>query len=138
MRRGPSSGVFSIAAVTTKSPDQSSSKSRLIAVGGDYRQTTLASEQIAISEDGGKSWRLPRGDRPHGFRSAVATTMYDSRSVAVAIGPSGCDVSLDQGERWTEFTREGFHAAEFSPSGAVLWASGAEGRIGFWHTKAMP
>lgn len=138
MQRGPSSGVFSISAVTARPRAQLPASTRLIAVGGDYRQTTLASEQIAISDDGGKSWRLPRRDRPHGFRSVVATTNYDSRVVAVAVGPSGCDLSRDQGEQWTEFTNEGFHAAAFSPSGAVLWASGAEGRIGHWQTKDLP
>ncbi len=138
MQRGTSSGVFSIAAVATTPRDQLPASTRLIAVGGDYRQTSLASEQVAISDDGGKSWRLPQGARPHGFRSVVTTTMHDSRIVAVAIGPSGCDVSLDQGEHWIEFSDEGFHAAAFSPSGTVLWASGAEGRIGSWSTKDLP
>src|ERR1017187_11022682 len=42
-----------------------------IAVGGDYSKPTEETGNIAVTSDGGKTWNVPSGTPPRGFRSAV-------------------------------------------------------------------
>jgi photosystem II stability/assembly factor-like uncharacterized protein len=119
--RSETSGIFAINAFNPR---------RLIAVGGDYRDEQKAIHHCAISVDGGLTWIDPTGDGPGGFRSAVACTSHDGQLIAVAVGPSGADLSVDGGQNWSPISSEGFHAAAFANDGQTLWASGAGGRIG--------
>ena len=117
-----SSGVFSLCEVGTSS-------NRIVAVGGDYQRLDHSDSNIAISEDGGKLWRVPTGRRPSGFRSIVVhvPTIKHPRQLITA-GPSGADRSIDGGESWTRLSDDGFHTMSLAPDGS-LWASGANGRI---------
>jgi hypothetical protein len=127
LRRGESSGIFSVAVVG----------SRWVAVGGDYRREGDAQDNCAVSADGGNRWLVPAGNLPSGFRSAVTATGTDDNALLVALGPNGGDVSWDLGERWQRFSRDGFHAAQFSPSGRFLWACGSQGRVGRLSTAEL-
>lgn len=120
LRRSESSGIFSVVPVG----------SRWVAVGGDYRREADAQENCALGVDGGNRWLVPAGNLPSGFRSAVTATGSAENALLVALGPNGGDVSWDLGERWQRFTGDGFHAAQFSPSGMYLWACGSQGRVG--------
>ena len=109
-----SSGIFSIAFAD---PRQS------ITVGGDYSKPTEASEALAISNDGGKSWATASG--LSGFRSAVIYSK--KRKLWIATGTSGTDVSSDGGKSWKN-VGAGFNAISFSADGAG-WGVGAKGSI---------
>jgi photosystem II stability/assembly factor-like uncharacterized protein len=117
----PSTGIFSIAF-------DGSGKSG-IAVGGDYKMEAEGKDNGMLSDDGGKSWRLLKrddGSAPFPFRSCVG--FVDERTL-IAVGPSGGDVSHDAGKTWRSLTGEvGFHT--FSIAGKVVWAAGADGRVG--------
>lgn len=118
-----SSGIFSIC-------DANSTGDRIIAVGGDYTQLDKSDSNIAISADGGKTWRVPSGNRPSGFRSVVVRiSLGQEPDRLITVGPSGTDQSLDCGDSWTRISSEGFHAMSPTSDG-TLWASGANGRIG--------
>jgi hypothetical protein len=119
MQRNASSGVFSLA---NRGPDV------LVAVGGDYLKPERAKDHVAISSDGGRSWRIPTGTLPQGFRSSVAYAEMDGRPFWVTVGPTGSEWSHD-GEEWTPISEAPFHALTVSPTGRI-WAIGNTGQIG--------
>ncbi len=126
IRTGQSAGVFSIAAISPASQ-------RLILVGGDYQKPNDATDNVAISDDAGRSWRLPRSSRPKGFRSAVISVTDGANTLLLATGPSGTDQSHDCGDSWSHVSSVGFHTMSFvSPT--VGWAAGSTGRIARWRT----
>jgi photosystem II stability/assembly factor-like uncharacterized protein len=97
-----------------------------VAVGGDYSKPGEESRNVAVTTDGGATWRAVRGTPPKGYRSAVAYA--PARKVWIAVGTTGSSISRDGGESWTEFDSGGYNAVSVAPDGAV-WAVGAEGRV---------
>jgi photosystem II stability/assembly factor-like uncharacterized protein len=115
---GATAGVFSLAFREARHG---------VAVGGDYAKPSDPAHNIAITSDGGRSWREPAGSHPGGYRSAVA---YVGRLWAwIAVGPSGSDISYDDGASWKNFDTGAYNAISFAPSGAG-WAVGPNGRLG--------
>jgi photosystem II stability/assembly factor-like uncharacterized protein len=114
----PSRGAFSLAV----------HGARAIAVGGDYRAPAVAFANIAVSDDGGRSWGKPAGTPPRGYRSAVAFVPGTRGRVVVAAGETGVDVSHDGGDNWQALSDNGYHALSFAPDGTG-YAVGADGRI---------
>ena len=115
---GPSAGIFSIAF---------SDPRHGIVVGGDYKAETAATDNAAVTADGGATWAPIKG--LSGFRSVVAF-VPGSRSSILAVGPSGTDASLDGGKTWTPITGPGFHAFSFAPRGTVGFGVGEKGTAG--------
>jgi photosystem II stability/assembly factor-like uncharacterized protein len=101
---------------------------RGIAVGGDYKEPGRAGKVCAITSDGGSTWRLPRGQEPGGYRSAVFHVPGSRGPTVFAVGPMGSDRSDDGGESWAKLSGEGFHSAAMQSPGAG-WAVGENGRI---------
>ncbi|MCA9196119.1 MAG: hypothetical protein KDA87_01225 [Planctomycetales bacterium] len=125
LARNASSGIFSLAIRNTGTG---------AAVGGNYQAPESGRNNIAITKDFGQTWQIPSGTRPTGFRSCVAYQERGHHEAAlwVAVGPSGTDVSTDNGQNWRAVSREGFHAVAFSGNGKLGVATGTEGRIGIW------
>jgi len=117
LKSGSSSGIFSIA---FRDPKHG------VIVGGDYQKEKEATENLAITSDGGVTWTLTPG--LSGFRSAVA--YVPGGSMLVALGPAGGDYSTDDGHTWTPLTGPGFDTLSFAPHQKFGWASGARGAIG--------
>jgi photosystem II stability/assembly factor-like uncharacterized protein len=115
LRSGPSSGIFSIAFRDAKHG---------VIVGGDYTKEKEAIENVAVTSDGGATWTLSSG--LSGFRSVVA---YSEGSV-IAIGPSGTDISHDDGKTWSQIPGPGFDTFSFVKGSNLGWGSGAQGNIG--------
>jgi len=95
---------------------------RAVAVGGDYAKPELREATVAVSEDGGLTWRA--GDAL-GFRSAVV--WLDDESL-LAVGSHGASYSHDAGRTWQAFGDTGFHCLSVGRDGSV-WASGSDGRV---------
>ena len=85
----PSAGIFSLAI---------SSGGAGVAVGGDYASDKEDGRNIAITNDGGRTWTEPPS-RPSGFRSAAAFTPAG----LIVTGTSGSDLSTDGGKSWKRF-----------------------------------
>jgi photosystem II stability/assembly factor-like uncharacterized protein len=116
-----SAGIFSIAF-----------RDRLngIIVGGDYKQESQARDNVATTDDVGRTWKLAKGSPPGGFRSAVAYTQ--GGSMIITVGPSGSDYSMNGGASWKPISGQGYHALSFARSGArsgAGWAVGEGDRI---------
>ncbi len=122
VRSAPASGIFSIVFVD----DQHG-----VAVGGTYDQPQDGSANACISDDGGKSWRMPN-TAPRGYRSCVAVRQSDSGPQLIAVSRAGSDISRDFGNTWQALDDEVFYAVDFSPDGKLGIAVGPDGRIGVW------
>ena len=114
---GPSAGVFSV---------RFRDRHNGIAVGGDFANPTSALGNAAWSSDGGITWR-PASVLPAGYRSGSAW-LPQERDVALAVGPSGSDVTTDAGRTWSPFDSGSFDSVDCSSDGAC-WASGEQGRV---------
>jgi photosystem II stability/assembly factor-like uncharacterized protein len=115
---GPSAGIFSIAFRDARHG---------VVVGGDYKKEGEAVDNAAFSEDGGVSWKSAVGLT--GFRSVVAHRPGRDDPFWIALGPSGADVSSDDGRTWTKLDAPGCHAFGFSRDGAAGFCVGEDGRI---------
>ena len=120
---GPSAGIFSVAFRDGL---------RGIIVGGDYKLESAASDNAAVTTDGGRTWTLVRG--LGGFRSAVAY-VPGTKDVVVAVGPSGADLSTDGGRTWSAISGPGFHAISFAPGSPIAWAVGEKGTVARLHLQ---
>ena len=115
---GPSAGIFSIAVRDSLHG---------IVVGGDFKKESEAINNAAITDSGGRRWVAVGG--LSGYRSAVAHVPGLDRTF-IAVGPSGTDVSSDDGRTWTAVPGPGFHAVSFSPKSRIAWAVGEKGAVG--------
>ncbi|WP_069169805.1 WD40/YVTN/BNR-like repeat-containing protein [Streptomyces griseus] len=97
-----------------------------IAVGGDYRADQASPEAAAVTGDAGRSWRRASAPPP-AYRSGVAWLPH-SRSSAVAVGPSGTDLTRDGGRTWSTVDTGSYDTADCAPGGGC-WASGEKGRV---------
>ncbi|MFI0982215.1 WD40/YVTN/BNR-like repeat-containing protein [Streptomyces sp. NPDC021093] len=97
-----------------------------IAVGGDYRAGQASPDAAAITADGGRTWQRSTTP-PTEYRSGVAWLPH-SRSVALSVGPTGTDVTLNAGRSWRKIDAGSYDtvncAADFG-----CWASGEKGRV---------
>lgn len=114
---GKAAGVFSLTFRDSKHG---------IAIGGDYTKPKEAAGNIALTDDGGRTWHEPQS-RPAGYRSAV---QFHLKGEAIATGTSGSDVSKDGGKTWQALDATGYNAVSFH--GKNGWAVGPEGRIARW------
>ena len=115
---GPSSGIFSIAFRDAKHG---------VIVGGDYRKELEAVDNLALTNDGGVTWKLVKGLT--GFRSVVAYVPSKQKTI-LALGPSGGDVSYDDGLTWKPMEVKGFDTFSFVPGSWRGWGAGANGFVG--------
>jgi photosystem II stability/assembly factor-like uncharacterized protein len=109
----PSSGIFSIVATPWA----------VIAVGGDYKDSSRPYRVAAYSTDHGKTWSLAT-QQPGGYRSAVVA-LYGAM---LAVGPTGEDISDDFGAHWKHTDSLDLNAA-FVLDIYNGWAVGAKGTI---------
>jgi len=117
IKSGPSSGIFSIAFGDVKHG---------VIVGGDYQKEKEATDNLALTQDGGATWTLVQG--LSGFRSVVA--FVPGTNSVIAIGPAGGDYSKDGGKTWSSLTGPGFDTFSFARGQKFGWGAGARGTVG--------
>lgn len=112
----PSTGIFSL---EFRSPEYG------VAVGGDYTKEEEGENNVMITEDGGKTWKLSTVSQVD-YRSCVRFV----EDLVIATGPSGSDYSLDGGNTWKGFGDQGFHTMSVGKDGLnSVWAAGSGGRV---------
>ncbi len=117
IRSTPSGGIFALAF---------RSQQHGLAVGGDFLTPTASPDNFAFTRDGGRSWQLISG-APAEYRSGA--TWVDGHT-AIAVGPSGSDVSSDHGRTWRRFDDGSFDTTDCASPNAC-WASGEQGRVAY-------
>lgn len=114
IRSAAGSGIFSIDMFTAKTG---------VIVGGDYEKPNEINNNLALTNDGGKTWNLIKGLT--GYRSGV--TFVDQKNL-IAVGSSGSDLSSDGGKTWKNLDRDNYNAAASRGKNAI-WAVGANGLV---------
>lgn len=123
---GASAGIYSIAFRDAQHG---------IVVGGDYAKEDAAVDNVAVTRDGGQTWTLAPG--VGGFRSVVTYLSAASGPTLLALGPSGADVSTDDGRTWiaSPTPARGLHAYSHARGTSVGWAAGGRGQIAKFVTR---
>jgi photosystem II stability/assembly factor-like uncharacterized protein len=114
---GPTAGIFALAF---------RGQQHGLAVGGDFLAETASPDNFARTNDGGASWNLLPAAPPE-YRSGA--TWVDGHT-AIAVGPSGSDVSTDAGTTWQRFDDGSLDTVDCARPTAC-WASGANGRVAY-------
>lgn len=97
-----------------------------LAVGGDYRADQTSPRAAAVSGDGGRAW-TPAGRPPSAYRSGVAWLPH-SRTFALAVGPTGTDLTTDGGRTWRTLDTGSYDTVDCTPD-LGCWAAGEKGRV---------
>ncbi|TKT05287.1 WD40/YVTN/BNR-like repeat-containing protein [Streptomyces lasalocidi] len=97
-----------------------------LAVGGDYRADQPSPRAAAPTADGGRPWR-PAATPPPAYRSGVAWLPH-SRVAALAVGPTGTDLTTDGGRTWRALDTGSYDTVDCAPD-PVCWAAGEHGRV---------
>jgi photosystem II stability/assembly factor-like uncharacterized protein len=117
-RGSPASGVMTLAFRDT-----------LIgaALGGDLSAADIFRDNVARTEDGGRTWTV--GGRPP-FAGAVYGSAYvgGAPPALVAVGPKGAGLSRDDGLTWIALSSHPYWAVGFG-SASRGWMVGSTGRI---------
>jgi photosystem II stability/assembly factor-like uncharacterized protein len=108
------SGIFSIAMFDDKNG---------VIVGGNYEKPDEATDDLAFTYDGGKTWTLRQGLT--GYRSGVT---YVDKKTIIAVGTNGTDISRDGGKTWEKIGDENLNAVAAKGKRAV-WAVGPKGLV---------
>jgi photosystem II stability/assembly factor-like uncharacterized protein len=111
---GPAAGIFALAFLDGR---------RGIAVGGDYTKPRLESSSVALTSDGGRTWRAAAAPPPAYLSSVAFVTPTD----VVAVGLAGTFVSRDGGQRWSRTDTVPLNAVRFRNGRGV--AVGPRGRV---------
>lgn len=108
-----------------------------IVVGGEYTKPRTSTDNVALTDDGGRTWRLARGPLPVAYLSAVAYVPGSSGRIVVAVGLAGTAISRNAGESWMITDTTAYNSVVFA-SPTVGWAAGPAGRIARWSGLPEP
>jgi photosystem II stability/assembly factor-like uncharacterized protein len=98
-----------------------------IALGGDIADPTARADNVAVTSDGGRTWRA--GGRPRFAGAVYGVVAVPGRpGWVVAVGPRGLDYSTDDGMNWTGLDTLAYWSVGFGSS-KTGWAVGPAGRI---------
>ncbi|WP_442804255.1 WD40/YVTN/BNR-like repeat-containing protein [Streptomyces luteogriseus] len=97
-----------------------------LAVGGDFRPDQPSPSAAARTRDGGRTWR-PAATAPPAYRSGVAWLPH-SRTAALAVGPTGTDLTTDAGRTWRTVDTGSYDTVDCTPDHGC-WAAGETGRV---------
>lgn len=112
-----STGANSIAVKNSKT---------MIVVGGDFNTKDSTTKNCVITTDGGENWFFP-ATPPTGYRSCVE---YLRKKQWITCGLNGIDISNDEGQHWSNISKESFHACRKAKKGKAVFFSGGNGKIG--------
>ncbi len=111
-----STGPFSIAFYNNKQG---------LAVGGDYLKDKENTNNVLMTNNGGKTWIKPE-KQVYGYRSAVE---YITDKICFTTGSSGTDYSTDGGNTWTNISKLNFNALQKAKIGSLILLTGNRGNI---------
>jgi len=101
-------------------------KKYFIIVGGDFSKKNDSVENIAITNNCGKSW-IKSTIPPHGYRSCIE---HIASKQWITCGLNGVDISKDNGISFSKISDLGFHVCRKAKHGDAVFLAGGGGKIG--------
>lgn len=124
IKAGESSyGIYSIGRIDAKS---------FVIAGGCWQKPSEAIDNVAISNDSGKTWLLTKSF-PSGFESCVKYLPISN--AFIVCGTNGVDISTALGDKWSKTLLQGYNAMDLSDNEDLLVFVGSKGRIAFLSSK---
>ena len=122
---GSAAGIFSVAF---------SDAQHGVVVGGEYTKPKVPSVNVALTDDGGRTWRQAKGPRRRD--TCQASRSYRRRTVVRSwrLGLRGTAQSSDGGESWKMVDTVAYNSVAFA-SRNDGWAAGPAGRIAKWCSR---
>ena len=96
-----------------------------VVVGGDYENPTHKQGTIAITADGGKTWRTPATNKVMGYANCVKYIPNSRGYALMAAAADGIYFSADKADSWERIANESYHALLFIDEHTMI-ASGNE------------
>ncbi|WP_281766024.1 WD40/YVTN/BNR-like repeat-containing protein [Neptunitalea lumnitzerae] len=93
------------------------------AVGGDYVDTRLDENNKAVTEDGGRTWKIVANNDGVGYKSCVQYVPNGNANELVAVGRTGISYSKNAGQNWKKLSDEPFYTFRFL-NDSVAYAAG--------------
>jgi len=84
-----------------------------IIYGGDYTAPEANANNVAITMDGGKTWKMVASGTNQGYKSCVQFVPRGEGKELVALGFTGISYSKDGGNTWTAISDESFLSFRF-------------------------
>jgi photosystem II stability/assembly factor-like uncharacterized protein len=98
-----------------------------VVLGGDIGSRDARGDAVALSDDGGRTWRPGGRPRIAGAIYGGAWAGGEAAPMLVAVGPGGADLSRDGGITWTALDSAAYWSVAFA--GRTGWMVGPNGRI---------
>ena len=95
-----------------------------IIFGGDWNNKEQNTKNKAVTNDGGKTWKLIGGNKSPGYRSCVRYLPATEGKQIIAVGTPGISFSKDGGKNWRNISKESFYTIRFGSSFKSAWLAG--------------
>ena len=94
-----------------------------IAVGGDYTKQEQNINNIATTNDGGKTWQIQASGKNAGYKTCVKIRPKSRGKDIIAVGDQHIEFSGDYGKTWTKISDEkGLYVCEWIDRNTVVFA----------------
>ena len=98
-------------------------------IGGDYTKPLHNDKNIALTQDGGRTWQLVAIGKEPDYKSAVQYVPGSKGKELIAVGKTGISYSKDSGKTWHQISDAAFFSIRFVDKHSA-WLGGAE-KLGF-------
>lgn len=95
-----------------------------VIAGGDYENQSNKQENLALTTDGGVSWKRVDHTSLPGYISCIQFAHKDNGNTLYAAGYEGLYISRDQGQQWENLVKGDLTTLRESASGDYLWYAG--------------
>lgn len=94
-----------------------------IAVGGDYTKQAENINNIATTNDGGKTWQIQASSKNGGYKTCVKFRPKSKGKDIIAVGDQNIEFSNDYGKTWKTISEErGLYACEWIDENTLVFA----------------
>jgi photosystem II stability/assembly factor-like uncharacterized protein len=104
-----------------------------VIAGGDYAHPDQGGANLAVTDDGGKTWKLAAVQPQKYFSAVCYVSVKAGKQGLVAVGASDSALSKNSLRTWAFFLSEGFNAIGSADAG--VYAVGTNGRVAQFRLK---
>ncbi len=98
-------------------------KNNGFAIGGDYVNSKANVNNKAITNDGGKTWKMVGNNKNPNYKSCVKYVPNSNAKELFAVGKTGISYSNDGGKTWKDISKEAYYSIYFVNKN-FAWLSG--------------